>query len=222
MLLCTCGCRAGIHEDLGPERPRGRCWRCGCEWFVDAKSVIEAEVAAELDAAGKALIAAVEADRSPEPTTPVEEATALLEEILPAVEQCPHPKADDGLCWVPDCPEGPDSRRPPRVEPPEVTRARERLAKLTPAEHAEVTADFHRLIDMTAAGVAIDAATFFQESHGCRPAAPPPPVDEPLPLATYDAWWCPQCGSRAFELRRCCDHRPMTPIRVEIHARDSP
>jgi hypothetical protein len=40
------------------------------------------------------------------------------------------------------------------------------------------------------------------------------------PLESFNAWRCYICGMRSYRQETCC--RPMDPVRVEIHSRDSP
>lgn len=119
--------------------------------------------------------------------------------------------SDTDVVWASvEPPSSPPMMPAPRIEAPEVARARERLAKLAPEQHAQVTADMHSVVDarrwLTGTPITSDMLNKLPS----------------VALATYDAWWCEPCGSRAFNERRCCGNKVMEPIRVEIHARESP
>jgi hypothetical protein len=74
----------------------GECMSCSCAKFAETRPLLVLP-----------------------PKTPAAGAPETAPEPWYGGNRCPHAKAEDGLCWVPDCPEGPDSRVvPERVEGP--------------------------------------------------------------------------------------------------------
>ncbi len=47
------------------------------------------------------------------------------------------------------------------------------------------------------------------------------PVGATLILA-WDSLWCPACSARSFRSAASCCGRPMLPVRLEMHSRESP
>ena len=68
--------------------------------------------------------------------------------------------------------------------------------------------------------------------EGAAEVEPGPPalllVDEPLDLTpttliqAWKSWWCERCGAMTWRSDPVCCRRPMTPVRIEMHSRESP
>lgn len=160
--------------------------------------------------------------------------------------RCPHTKAEDGLCWVPDCPEGPDSRRPAAEQPlltEEVVPDGERLTEeVSDGRLIEVPERVEGPAPASGGIVAPSSpgALLFGEPGSCSLTIPSKGLNEALAqtllgamrhgsltlkragfLGAWDSWWCSPCGARAFEQRECCG-LPMVAVRMEMHTREVP
>ncbi len=213
-------CPRSIHRFLG--LPGGRYGGCTthrkCEAFEQVEPVTSlplepltegerAAIGQRMDRADEVIAATFpeEAaywteDADGDPGGPMRSASEVPAPVAVAPEQldeyCRHTKAEDGLCWVPDCPEGPDSRS---AAPPE------------PAKGGVFVFDVAEAFQRVAHPAAADEGI------------PTFSVDEifPTPLESYDAWRCTSCWSRSFKPGRCCK-RSMQAIRMVMYAREVP
>lgn len=216
----------------------------GCKRFVDIEPLLgpltdAAEIGRRMDLADEVLDRPA-ASELPGPVAVAPETSWYVD------NRCPHTKAEDGLCWVPDCPEGPDSRRPAAEQPQLVEEVVPDGKRLT-----EEVSD-GRLIEVpervegpapAAGGIVAPSSPgtlLFGEPGSCSLTIPSKGLNQALAqtllgamrhgsltlkragfLGAWDSWWCSPCGARAFEQRECCG-LPMVAVRMEMHAREVP